>query len=97
MCTSGHDEATPASANGRRARVSPRRAAVTLALAVLAAFVASVPGQADPLSDLLFDLQLVPLDRRPAPDFTLGGLDGKPLSLAELKDRVVFLYFWAGW
>ena len=72
-----------------------------LARALLAAVMAipllAGPGTADTLDDLLFDLQLVPLDRRPAPDFTLGGLDGKPLSLAELKDRVVFLYFWAGW
>jgi cytochrome oxidase Cu insertion factor (SCO1/SenC/PrrC family) len=98
MCTSGHDDATPASAIGRRARVSPRRAAaVTLALAVLAAIVPSAPGQADPLSDLLFDLQFVPLDRQPAPEFTLTGLDGKPVSVGQLKGRVVLLYFWATW
>ena len=97
MCTSGHDDAPPASANGRRARVSLRRAAVTLALAVLAAIVPSAPGEADPLSDLLFDLQFVPLDRQPAPAFTLAGLDGKPVSVGQLKGRVVLLYFWATW
>jgi len=97
MCTSGHDDATPASAIGRGARVSRRRAVVTLALAVLAAIASSAPGQADPLNDLLFDLQFVPLDRQPAPEFTLTGLDGKLVSVGQFKGRVVLLYFWATW
>lgn len=32
-----------------------------------------------------------------APEFTLNGLDGKPVSLGEFKGRVVFLDFWASW
>jgi cytochrome oxidase Cu insertion factor (SCO1/SenC/PrrC family) len=71
-----------------------RGATAMVALAVLV-FVASAG--ATPLDDLLFDLQFAPLDGQPAPAFTLAGLDGKPLSLAEFKDRVVLLYFWATW
>ena len=33
----------------------------------------------------------------PAPDFKLDTLDGKPLSLAEYKNKVVLLNFWATW
>jgi len=32
-----------------------------------------------------------------APDFTVTDLDGKKLSLAELKGKVVLLNFWATW
>jgi thiol-disulfide isomerase/thioredoxin len=33
----------------------------------------------------------------PAPDFKLTTLEGKPLSLAEYKSKVVLLNFWATW
>jgi peroxiredoxin len=33
----------------------------------------------------------------PAPDFTLPGLDGKKISLAEYKGKVIFLNIWATW
>ena len=33
----------------------------------------------------------------PAPPFTLGPLDGKILSLADLKGAPVVLLFWAPW
>jgi thiol-disulfide isomerase/thioredoxin len=33
----------------------------------------------------------------PAPDFKLAGLDGKPLTLADSRDKVVLLNFWATW
>lgn len=68
---------------------------MTLACLILAVFAA--PAAAAPLDDLLFDLQLVPLDGKPAPPFALAGLDGRPVSLSEFNDRVVLLYFWATW
>jgi len=33
----------------------------------------------------------------PAPDFKLTALDGKPITLAALQGKVVFLNFWATW
>jgi thiol-disulfide isomerase/thioredoxin len=33
----------------------------------------------------------------PAPDFKLTTLDGKPLTIAALQGKVVFLNFWATW
>ena len=33
----------------------------------------------------------------PAPNFTLPGLDGKMVSLADYKGKVVFLNIWATW
>ena len=34
---------------------------------------------------------------RPAPHFTLPGLDGLPVSLNQFRGKVVFLDFWASW
>jgi thiol-disulfide isomerase/thioredoxin len=33
----------------------------------------------------------------PAPDFKLAGLDGKPVTLADSKGKVILLNFWATW
>jgi thiol-disulfide isomerase/thioredoxin len=33
----------------------------------------------------------------PAPDFKLTGLDGKPVTLAESRGKVILLNFWATW
>ncbi len=38
-----------------------------------------------------------PLIGRPAPPFTLQLMDGRTLSLADLRGKVVFLNFWASW
>ena len=50
------------------------------------------------LDELLFDLQLIPLDGQPPPAFELERFgDGKKVTLAEHRGRPVFLYFWASW
>jgi cytochrome c biogenesis protein CcmG/thiol:disulfide interchange protein DsbE len=33
----------------------------------------------------------------PAPDFTLNTFDGPPITLSDLRGKVVLLNFWAGW
>lgn len=38
-----------------------------------------------------------PLIARPAPPFTLALFDGRQVSSADLKGKVVFLNFWASW
>ena len=70
---------------------------LSTALALLIAFASITSAPAAPLDELLFDLQFVPLDGRPAPAFTLSTLDGKNASLAEWKGSVVLLYFWTSW
>jgi peroxiredoxin len=38
-----------------------------------------------------------PSARKPAPDFSLPGRDGKPVRLSSQKGKVVLLDFWATW
>src|SRR5258708_21077048 len=33
----------------------------------------------------------------PAPEFQLAGLDGKPISLADARGKIILLNFWASW
>jgi hypothetical protein len=78
-----------------------RLPALGLALAMLV-LVGTGPGTAAPkdqvLDDLLFELQLVPLDGQPAPTFTLERLgDGKTVMPADHRGRPMLLYFWASW
>ena len=48
----------------------------------------------DALDDLLSDFQIAPLGDQVPPPFTLESVDGKPVSLADLRGRIAFLYFW---
>ena len=38
-----------------------------------------------------------PLSGQPAPDFTLGLLDGSTLALSDLRGQVAVINFWATW
>jgi cytochrome oxidase Cu insertion factor (SCO1/SenC/PrrC family) len=73
-----------------------------LAVALVVLLVAGGAGPAaaadKALNDLMFDLQLVPLDGQVPPPFELERFsDGKKVSLAELRGRPLMLYFWATW
>jgi hypothetical protein len=71
-----------------------------LVLLILVLLLSASPGMAADkvLDDILFDLQLVPLEGQMPPPFELERLsDGKKITLAEHRGRPVLLYFWATW
>lgn len=84
--------------------MTPRRLAL-LGLLGLVVVALAGGGNAAPaadkdkvLEDLLFDLQLIPMSGQTPPPFELERLiDGKKVTLAELRGRPVLLYFWASW
>jgi len=75
--------------------------ALAAALAVVAVMLSDMPSATpadQALDDLLFDLQLVPLEGKTPPPFELERLgDGQKVSLASQKGQAHFLYFWATW
>jgi len=68
-------------------------------LAIVAVCLVWVPGSfaAPDVEELIWDLQVIPLDGQDAIGFTLVSLEGKKISLSGLHGRAVLLYFWATW
>ena len=65
-----------------------------VSLAALFQLLSAAVAVAADVEDVLWDLQLVPLDARPAPGFALEDLKGRRLALADQRGRAVMLYFW---
>jgi len=78
---------------------SPIATLILTALLTLAAVVGAQPRgrSADALEELLFDLYLVPLDGREPSPFTLKTLEGRDVSLANLRGKAVLIYYWTTW
>jgi hypothetical protein len=67
-----------------------RWAAAALALMLAAPAAAAAPDFAS--------LEVQPYDPpKPAPAFSLPGLDGRVTALSDLRGRVALLFFWATW
>ncbi len=68
------------------------------ALAAAAAIASLQAGEAATIADHLEALRVqLPQEPVAAPDFSLEGLDGRPVSLKGFRGKVVFLNFWATW
>ncbi len=48
------------------------------------------------LKDILRETKVL-LKDMPAPDFTLVDIDGKQITLSDLKGKIIFIDFWATW
>jgi peroxiredoxin len=48
-------------------------------------------------SDSTFSLPATLTDGKPAPDFSLPGLDGKKINLSDYRGKVVLVNIWATW
>ncbi|HEY7139937.1 MAG TPA: hypothetical protein VIE44_07560 [Methylomirabilota bacterium] len=78
-----------------RSRWMKRAESAALLVSALLLLGAAWPVVPVPLLDAL---QLGrPTSRLEAPAFDLTNLDKRPVRLAELRGRVVLLYFWATW
>ena len=53
--------------------------------------------QSKGLDDLMMDLNIAPLDPRLAPPFAVTTLDGRRVTLADIKGQAALVYFWATW
>ena len=78
----------------RATSTSVRRTAAALAAAL---FLSAGAAVAADVEGLLFDMQIVPLDGLAPQEFALPALDGKRVTLSDLKGHVILVYFWATW
>lgn len=62
---------------------------VALSFAILALGTIRIPADSNGLTG--------PQVGRPAPDFFLADLDGRPVALSDLRGRPVVVNFWASW
>jgi cytochrome c biogenesis protein CcmG, thiol:disulfide interchange protein DsbE len=69
---------------------------IVLALLLVVPSVAGSGSAAD-LDALMRNFGVTPGGLKPAPAFSLKGLDGSRVSLVDLHGRAVLLYFWATW
>lgn len=98
---------TPAIGAGRRTTMHRRSVIWGLTASGLGALVggwssgrqaAAQEGDAGDLRQIFADLGMqVPAKPIRAPDFSLPGLDGATVRLADLQGRPVMLYFWTTW
>jgi peroxiredoxin len=70
--------------------VSRRAAAVLLMTLLLPLAASAAPDFA------AMDIQRYETPR-PAPDFSLPDLEGRTVTLSELRGKVVLLFYWATW
>ena len=70
------------------------RSSIVALAAAVALTVAAVAAAAPDFASI----QIQPYEPpRPAPAFSLPGLDGTPQTLESLRGKVVLLFFWATW
>lgn len=75
----------------------PRRPAAAFVLVAIALLSVPAALAGVEIEDLLWDLQIVPMDGRDAPAFTLENLARSKVALADFRGKPVLLYFWATW
>jgi len=68
-----------------------RRAAAALAVALLLPLAAAAAPDFAALDIQRYEAP------KPAPEFTLPDLDGRPVKLTDLRGKVVLLFYWATW